>query len=307
MVAASALLVALGAGAALLVAPGGSPAGRSCDVVARWGDGGREDARLNHPMGVAWSGGTVYVADAENGAVKLFRDDGTFLAAWKGFERPAAVVAADTLVYVADFLTDRVTKLNRRGVVLTQWGRHGRGFGEFDAPSGVAVDGRGHVYVADFYNHRVQKFDGDGRFLLEWGGRGRWRGRFRYPTGIAASPRNELFVADAYNHRIQKFTTDGRLLGMWGGLRVGLPGSRPGWFRLAKDVAVDPQGTVYVADAFNHRVQRFTADGVLLGGWGEGRRSQSPVRYPAGVAVDRDGFVYVTDFFGNAIWKLGCH
>jgi hypothetical protein len=37
-------------------------------------------------------------------------------------------------------------------------GKAGSGPGEFLAPHGLAVDGRGHLYVVDAYNHRVQKF-----------------------------------------------------------------------------------------------------------------------------------------------------
>lgn len=299
----SAVLLAVGAGAAFLLAPG-APPGLRCSVVTRWGDGGPGGpaaAQLHHPMGLAWSSGTLYVADAEHGALKLFREDGGFVTAWSGFERPVAVAATGSAVYVADFLTDRVTKLSHRGSVLVRWGRAGRGAGQFEAPSGIAVDSAGEVYVADFYNHRIEKFDGEGAFLLAWGAKGRWRGRFRYPTGISVSPDGEVFVADAYNHRVQKFTTDGQYVGMWGGLQYGIPGSRPGWFRLAKDVAVDSRGDAYVADAFNHRLQGFTSQGALLGVWDDPR-----LRYPAGVAVGRRGDVYVSDFFGNAIWKLGC-
>jgi DNA-binding beta-propeller fold protein YncE len=41
---------------------------------------------------------------------------------------------------------------------LTQWGTFGTGNGQFNQPTGVAVDGSGNVYVADPGNHRIQKF-----------------------------------------------------------------------------------------------------------------------------------------------------
>jgi tripartite motif-containing protein 71 len=41
---------------------------------------------------------------------------------------------------------------------ITKWGSQGEGDGQFDRPSGVAVDSSGNVYVADARNHRIQKF-----------------------------------------------------------------------------------------------------------------------------------------------------
>lgn len=278
-----------------------------CKAVAQW-DGSGAGWRLNHPMDLAWSGGFLYVADADDGAVKKLRDDGTLVAEWKGFKRPVDVAVAPDAVYVADFLADRIVKLNAAdGAVIAQWGRHGGGPGEFDAPSGIAVDAKGFVYVTEFYNHRVQKLTGDGSFVKQWGTDGHWSGQFHYPTGVAIGPKGEVFVADAYNHRIEAFTADGAYLRKWGGLGYGMSGKWSGWFRLAKAVAVDPAGNVYVADAFNRRIQKFSADGRLVGTWGNGPSSdQQVLQYPAGVAAGDNGAIYVSDFFENRIWKLDC-
>lgn len=284
-----------------------STPGEICKPVAQW-DGSGAGWRLNHPMGLAWSGGFLYVADAENGAVKKLRDDGTLVAQWNGFRKPVAVGAAQDALYVADFLGDYVVKLNPQdGAFLARFGQRGDGPGEFDAPSGIAVDGAGFVYVTEFYNHRVQKLTSSGVFVGQWGTDGRWNGRFHYPTDVAVSPTGEVIVADAYNHRIQVFAADGRYLRKWGGIGYGLAGKWGGWFRLAKAVAVDSVANVYVADAFNRRIQKFSPDGRLLGTWGNGPLNGRPVlKYAAGVAVAGNGTVYVSDFFENRIWKLDC-
>ncbi len=277
-----------------------------CRPIARW-DGAGAGWRLDHPMNLAWRDGVLYVADTENGSLKKIRDDGTLITEWKGFKRPVDVAAVQGAVYVVDFLADRVVKLDLNGAAVEQWGRHGDGPGEFDAPSGIAVDGKGDVYVAEFYNHRIQKFTADGSFVTQWGSDGRWNGRFHYPTDVAISVTGAVFVADAYNHRIQTFTENGVYLRKWGGVGFGLSGKWAGWFRLAKAVTVDPTGNVYVADAFNSRIQKFTPDGHLIGTWGNRvANDPRPLRYPAGVAADIDGHLYVTDFFENLIWKLDC-
>jgi DNA-binding beta-propeller fold protein YncE len=303
-------LIAIGAVVALTVA--GmlafiplSPPREICVRLAQW-DGGGFGWRLNRPMGLAWNDGFLYVADAENGAVKKLLDDGSFVAEWKGFKRPVAVAAAEDAVYVADFLADEIVKLNaQKGTVVARWGQHGNGTGEFDAPSGIAVDARGFVYATEFYNHRVQKLTSDGAFVSQWGTNGRWNGQFHYPTDIAAGRTGELMVADAYNNRIEVFTADGRYLRKWGGIGYGVAGKWGGWFRLAKAVAVDASGDVYVADASNRRIQKFSPDGWLLGAWGSAKEDQV-LKYASGVAVSRDGSVYVSDFFENRIIKLRC-
>ena len=91
---------------------------------------------------------------------------------------------------------------------LTAWGSERAG-GEFDAPSGVATDGSGHVYVADgvaYGNDRIQKFDASGTFLTAWGSYGSGNGQFSNPIGVATDGSGNLYVADTNNNRIQKFT-----------------------------------------------------------------------------------------------------
>ncbi|MBI4539404.1 MAG: NHL repeat-containing protein [Gemmatimonadetes bacterium] len=273
----------------------------NCRRIAAWGGGG--DAGLNHPMQLAWGEGLLHVADTEDGAVKQYRPDGSLVARWTGFDRPVALAVAKRAVYVADFLADQVVKLSPEGEVLDRWGQHGTGLGQFDAPAGVAVDQQGNVYASDFYNHRIQKFDAAGRVLAEWGDKGRTRGRFRYPTGIAVSDRGEVFVADAFNHRVQVFTPEGEYLREWGGIGFGIGGSWPGWFFLAKEIALDPRGDVWVVDAFNRRLQKFTPEGDLLAIWNP---DDPDFAYPSGVAVGPEGSVFISEFYTSRIHALQC-
>jgi DNA-binding beta-propeller fold protein YncE len=299
------VLLALGAGVAYFI-PLLSPK-QICSAAAPW-NRGDASGDLDHPMGIARDGNLLYVADTESGAVKEFGPDGSLVATWSGFKRPVAVAAApDGIIYVADFLADRVSKLRPDGSIILRWGRHGTGAGEFDAPSGIAVDRQGYVYVADFYNHRIEKFTGAGTFVAQWGRNGRWNGEFHYPTDVVVSNMGEVFVADAYNNRVQKFTADGVYLGKWGGIGYGLSGRWSGWFRLAKAVTIDPAGDVYVADAFNHRIQKFTPDGRLLAVWSNHSSNDgTTLQYPAGIAAGADGSLYVSDFFTDWIWHLDC-
>jgi hypothetical protein len=72
----------------------------------------------------------------------------------------------------------------------------------------------------------------------------------------------------------------------------GAPGTGPGTISPhAAAIAVDAQGRVYVADAFDDRIEAFANDGTPNGGWGG-------LAAPAGVAAAPDGSVVVSDRSG---------
>ena len=56
-------------------------------------------------------------------------------------------------------------------------GGKGIGEGEFDSPTGIAVDGTGNVLVADTGNGRIEKFSPTGAFLSIIGSKGSGHGQ----------------------------------------------------------------------------------------------------------------------------------
>ncbi len=129
-------------------------------------------------------------------------------------------------------------------------------------------------------------------------GSGSAEGQFSLPRGVAAAPDGTVYVADTNNHRIQHLAADGRVLQTWGSFAVTDQAEAPGGtFNEPWGVAVAPDGTVYVADTWNHRVQRFSSNGRFLGMWGTFGQADSLESFwgPRGVAVDAEGRVYVSD------------
>lgn len=136
------------------------------------------------------------------------------------------------------------------------------------------------------------------------GSAGSAEGQLSYPRGIAVSPSGLIYVADSQNHRIQKFSADGEYLSSWGTYAIVDTGNAPGGtFNEPWGIAVAPDGNVFVADTWNHRIQKFTADGKFITMWGAPGLAESPTQFwgPRGIAVDSNGLVYVTDTGNNRV------
>jgi predicted membrane-bound mannosyltransferase/DNA-binding beta-propeller fold protein YncE len=121
------------------------------------------------------------------------------------------------------------------------------------------------------------------------------------PRDIAIAPDGTLYVADSGNNRILHLDTDGTLLHTWGeyaasNYETGVMAPE-GSFNEPWGVAVGPDGSVYVADTWNNRIQKFTAEGKFVTMWGEFGAAESRYHFwgPRGVAVDDKGRVFVTD------------
>jgi predicted membrane-bound mannosyltransferase/sugar lactone lactonase YvrE len=130
------------------------------------------------------------------------------------------------------------------------------------------------------------------------GGSGSQPGQFQAPHALALAPDGSLYAADTGNNRIQHLGLDGKSLGVWGSFADVNQGEAPGGtFNQPWGVAVAPDGSVYVSDTWNHRVQHFSPEGKFLNMWGHMGQGGAPEEFygPRGIAVDRSGDVYVAD------------
>lgn len=128
----------------------------------------------------------------------------------------AAVDVATHDIYVTDGSQDRVYKFNAAGTLLGHFGGSGRGNGQFQNPSGVAVDSKGNVYVTDPVENRVQKFNSSGIYLGDLGSAGSGSGQYRIPMDVAVGPSGQIYVLDVGHGRVDEFTASGAPLGQFG-------------------------------------------------------------------------------------------
>jgi len=105
-------------------------------------------------------------------------------------------------------------------------------------------------------------------------------------------------VADTENHRIQHLKADGTVLQVWGSFADASKGAAPGGtFYEPWGIAIGPDGSVFVADTWNHRVQKFSSSGQFITMWGTFGQAENPTAFwgPRGLAFDSKGNLFVTD------------
>jgi trimeric autotransporter adhesin len=270
-------------------AGGGTPAGSLVGGYA--GDDLRAtQAQLSHPLDVAVSGDSVYIADTWSGVVRKVDERGVITTVAGGgaamptegsvatsvrLPRPQGLaVAPDGIVFICtgselyrldpNRTIHQVPLANSDGAIKDCYG--------------LAIAHDGSLFIADRGGHRVSHLARNGSLSVYAGtgvpgfsgdGMAAVGAQLYAPVGLALDAAGSLFIADQGNNRIRSVDAEtGRIStvagtdGIYGFSGDGGPAihARLG---LPAGVTIDSRGRLYIADSDNNRVRVVGTDGVI--------------------------------------------
>jgi DNA-binding beta-propeller fold protein YncE len=197
-------------------------------------------------------------------------------------------VDSDGNIYAADSHNLLVKKFDNDGTFQYSLCNPDPIYDFCDTPTAVALDSDDNVYIIDTNHLRVLKFDADGFYLSQ----------FPLPSiapaAIDIDDSGYVYVAgsSSFDYGVQKFDSSGSVILQFctHGINAG------GWCGEARDVALDSDGSIYVADAI---VQKFDSSGNLLYSLCTPDPQYEYCDSPRSVALDSDGNVYIADSYHN--------
>lgn len=169
------------------------------------------------------------------------------------------------------------------------WPKRPAEFGPPAAAAGIAVDREDRIWCLDRSKVPVQVYTRAGNLVKSWG-----QGQFKGPHSVRFDSQGNVWIVDFAAHVVKKLTPDGQLL-----LTLGTPG-KPGadetHFAGPTDVAVTPQGDLFVSDGYgNRRVVHFNAQGKFVKAWGSYGGKPGQFCLPHQIVLDSRGILYVAD------------
>ena len=163
----------------------------------------------------------------------------------------------------------------------------------------------GAIYITDAGNNRITRIsDMTGAGWTAFGAAGSGPNQFNTPVGIYVDTTGHIYVADSGNHRIVRIND----FSGTGWVEYGLPGligNLPGQFSRPLGIFIDAGTRIYVADAGNNRLVRFSD--MTGGGWvAFGSRGNRAGQFltPSGIFVSSTGRIYVVDLGNNRIVRM---
>jgi RHS repeat-associated protein len=207
-------------------------------------------------------------------------------------------------------------------------------------PDDVAIGSDGIVYIADEAQERIRRIGNDGKITTVAGtgtqcssstsacgdGGQATSAQLNLPHSVVVATDGNLIIADMQNRRIRRVDAQTGIISTLAGTGVQCPANSlagtcgddgpalQATFTQPSDLAVGPDGSIYVADQVSHRIRRITTDGIVSNFAGTGVQGSTADPGPAasarfnrphGIAVGADGTLYIGDRTNNRIRSVG--
>lgn len=271
-------------------------------------------------------------------------DNGPAMEAW--LDTPGGVaVATNGELFIADSNNHVIRRVDAQNSnISTVIGNYalGPGFsGDFgpamaaqlNTPGGVALAPDGDLIVADSHNHRVRRVDRETGHILTIAGSGdagfdgdggvATAAMLNTPSAVAAASNGDIYIADTLNYRVRMIDHATGFIHTIAG--TGAPGdpenvgdggqATAATLDMPSDVAIAPNGDVYVADMHHQRVRRVDARTRIIwtvagsGRWGHtgdnGPATAATLAGPAGIAVVPDAAgrltIFIADYYNGYV------
>lgn len=261
-------------------------------------DGGAKH-RLKEPAyAITDKKGRIFVADSGNHRIAVLDHKGRFVSEIGGNESEKPLhypyglgfIGRDRLL-VADVQAGALLEYSLKGKFIKIW-YSGSDF----EPAGIFVTPDLTVYVSDLAGKQILVFDEQGKLLKSIKPQNVELGA---PQGIWVNKDGTLWVADSGNYNVKLLTKNGNLSSLFDGG----PG-RP--LSMAKGLAVDKQGRIYVSDTLSNAVRIFDTEGSNVGAIGPEEGADTRLQFPVGLYVDDKDRIYIADQGNNRIqvWKF---
>lgn len=247
------------------------------ETQKKWQYVGKIDLGTITPIGFAFQGDKIWIADGDHNQIVAINSKGEHLNTVEGFERPMHLDVKDDLLFIPEYGSDKIIQYHNAEKSVLEVPD------SLDAPAGVDVYNE-EIAVADFYNHRIVYFNG--KIWSSFGKKGKEKGALHYPTDVQILS-NKIVVADAYNNRIQIFDKKGNSLKTIG---------EPENMNAATGVFADEK-ELWITDFERDRVLVFDHDGNLNQIIDEGLEKPTDI-------LKHNDVVYISNYKGKTLLKF---
>jgi len=270
-------------------------------------------------------------------------DNGPAILAW--LDTPGGIaVAPGGDVYFADTNNHVIRRIDAQNNIATVAGNFALGAGfsgeygpagqaQMNTPNGVGIAPDGDLVVADSHNHRVRRVDFHTGEIMTIAGSGKsgysgdeepaTEASLYLPGDVAVAANGDIYIADTLNYRVRMIDHATGFIHTIAGDGapsdtgdVGDDGpATAAHLNMPSDVAIAPNGDIYIADMHHQRVRRVDARTRIIttvagtGEWGHsgdgGPATKATLAGPAGIALAADAegrlTLFIADYYNARV------